>query len=120
MQGVIDPTEMKNRVLAYLTAHPDVEFMLACGATAAEPALAALDELGLAGKVKIGTFDLSPAILQAIVDGKMEWGIDAQQYADGLHAGGDVRPLKPSTRSSPIADYPTGPGLRHQGRRRLR
>jgi len=63
LQGVIDPTEMKSRVLAYLNAHSDVEFMLGCGPTATEPALAALDELGLKGKVKLGTFDLSPAIL---------------------------------------------------------
>src|SRR4029079_4753535 len=51
LQGVIDPTEMKSRVLAYLNAHSDVEFMLGCGPTATEPALPAAQERGLAGAV---------------------------------------------------------------------
>src|SRR5262245_31879861 len=81
--GTIDPTEMKGRTAAYLRANPDTEFLLGCGITSAEPALAAVEELDLGGKVKIGTFDLSPGVLQAIIDGKMEWGIDAQQYLMG-------------------------------------
>jgi ABC-type sugar transport system substrate-binding protein len=35
--------------------------------------LAAAEELKLVGKQEIGRFDLSPGVLQAIVDGKMEW-----------------------------------------------
>ena len=84
--------------------------MLAVGASGAEPALAALDELGLAGKVKIGTFDLSPTILQAIADGKMEWGIDAQQYAMG-YIPVVMFDLWKKYKIMPIADYPTGPGF---------
>ncbi len=80
------------------------------GITAAEPALAALDELGLTGKVKLGTFDLSPTILQAIVDGKMEWGIDAQQYAMG-YIPVVMFDLWKKYKIAPIADYPTGPGF---------
>jgi simple sugar transport system substrate-binding protein len=110
LQGVIDPTEMKTRVLAYLSANPDVEFMLGCGPTATEPALAALDELGLKGKVKLGTFDLSPAILQAVVDGNVEWGIDAQQYLMG-YIPVVMLDLKAKYKLAPIADYPTGPGF---------
>ena len=110
VQGVIDPTEMKTRTLAYLSAHPDVEFLLATGASSAEPALAALEEQGLAGKVKVGTFDLSPVILQAIADGKMEWGIDAQQYAMG-YIPVVMFDLWKKYKIMPIADYPTGPGF---------
>ena len=110
VQGVIDPTEMKNRTLAYLSAHKDVQFLLGTGASSAEPALAALDEQGLAGKVKLGTFDLSPAILQAIVDGKMEWGIDAQQYLMG-YVPVVMFDLKAKYKLTPILDYPTGPGF---------
>ncbi|MET0597326.1 MAG: sugar ABC transporter substrate-binding protein [Mesorhizobium sp.] len=110
MNGVIDPTEMKNRVVAYMTAHPDVEFVLAVGASGAEPMLAALDEMGLSGKVKTGTFDLSPTILQATVDGKMEWGIDAQQYAMG-YIPVVMFDLWKKYKIVPIADYPTGPGF---------
>ena len=110
VQGAIDPTEMKTRVLAYLSAHPDTDFLLGTGAVSAEPALAALEEQGLAGKVKLGTFDLSPVILQAIVDGKMEWGIDAQQYAMG-YIPVVMFDLWAKYKIAPIADYPTGPGF---------
>ncbi|WP_095090982.1 sugar ABC transporter substrate-binding protein [Mesorhizobium sophorae] len=110
MNGVIDPTEMKNRMIAYMTAHADTQFILAVGASGAEPTLAALDEMGLAGKVKTGTFDLSPTILQAVVAGKMEWGIDAQQYAMG-YIPVAMFDLWKKYKIMPIADYPTGPGF---------
>ena len=110
MNGVIDPTEMKNRVIAYMNANAGIEFVLAVGASGAEPMLAALDELGLAGKVKTGTFDLSPTILQATADGKMEWGIDAQQYAMG-YVPVMMFDLWKKYKIAPIADYPTGPGF---------
>jgi simple sugar transport system substrate-binding protein len=110
MNGVTDPTEMKNRVIAYMNANPDTAFILAVGASGAEPMLTALDELGLSGKVKTGTFDLSPTILQAVVDGKMEWGIDAQQYAMG-YIPVAMFDLWKKYKISPIADYPTGPGF---------
>jgi simple sugar transport system substrate-binding protein len=110
MNGVIDPTEMKNRVIAYLTANPDTQFILAVGASGAEPTLAALNESGLIGKVKTGTFDLSPTILQATSEGKMEWGIDAQQYAMG-YIPVVMFDLWKKYKIAPIADYPTGPGF---------
>ena len=110
LNGVMDPTEMKNRVIAYLNAHADTEFILAVGATGAEPMLTALKELGLVGKIKTGTFDLSPNVLQAIVDGNMEWGIDAQQYAMG-YIPVAMFDLWKKYKIAPIADYPTGPGF---------
>ena len=107
----MDPTEMKGRVSAYLRSRIRTPSSCwRCGPTAAEPALAALEELGLMGKVKIGTFDLSPGVLQAIVDGKMEWGIDAQQYLMG-YMPVVMLDLKAKYKLAPIADYPTGPGF---------
>lgn len=108
--GSMDPTDMKGRVSAYLRSNPDTEFLIACGITAAEPALAAVEELELGGKVKIGTFDLSPGVLQAIVDGKMEWGIDAQQYLMG-YMPIVMLDLLHRYKLQPLADYPTGPGF---------
>jgi simple sugar transport system substrate-binding protein len=110
INGVMDPTEMKNRIIAFLNTHADTEFVLTVGIGGAEPGLAALDEMGLTGKVKIGTFDLSPTILQATVDGKMEWGIDAQQYAMG-YVPVVMFDLWKKYKIAPIADYPTGPGF---------
>ena len=110
LNGVMDPTEMKSRITAYLKTNPDTQFILAVGINSAEPGLGAIDELGLTGKVKIGTFDLSPTILRATADGKMEWGIDAQQYAMG-YVPVVMFDLWKKYKIAPIADYPTGPGF---------
>jgi len=110
VQGVMDPTEMKGRVLAYLNANPDTDFLLGNGINSAEPALAALEELGKVGAVKLGTFDLSPGILKAISEGKMEWGIDAQQYLMGYIPVVQFDLMK-KYNLMPVADYPTGPGF---------
>ena len=110
LNGVMDPTEMKNRIIGYLSSHPDTEFVLGVGINSGEPGLTAIEELGLTGKVKIGTFDLSPTILQATADGKMEWGIDAQQYAMG-YIPVVMFDLWKKYKIAPIADYPTGPGF---------
>lgn len=110
LNGVMDPTEMKNRLIGFLNSNQGIEFVLTVGIGGAEPGLMALDELGLTGKVKIGTFDLSPTILQATADGKMEWGIDAQQYAMG-YIPVVMFDLWKKYKIAPIADYPTGPGF---------
>jgi simple sugar transport system substrate-binding protein len=110
LNGVLDPTEMKSRIVAFLNSHPDTQFVLGLGSTTAEAALAALDETGLGGKVRLGTFDLSPTVLEAIVDGKIEWSIDAQQYAMG-YVPVVMFDLWKKYKISPIADYPTGPGF---------
>lgn len=108
--GVADPIEMKGRVLAWMNAHPETDFLLGTGVNSAEPALAALDEAGLTGKVRTGTFDLSPGILQAVDAGKMEWAIDAQQYLMG-YVPVVMLDLLHRYKLAPIADYPTGPGF---------
>ncbi len=110
LQGVMDPTEMKARILAHLNANPDTDFILTVGSAGADPALAAVEEAGLAGKVKTGTFDLSPTILQAVDAGKMEWGIDAQQYLMG-YVPVMMFDLMKRYKLAPIEDYPTGPGF---------
>ena len=79
----IDPTEVSNAVKAYLTANPDTDGVLTLGPTAAEPTLAALEEIEMLDQVKFGTFDLSPAVLEAIDAGKMMFAIDQQQYLQG-------------------------------------
>jgi simple sugar transport system substrate-binding protein len=79
----MDFTEARNAVSAYLQRNPDVEGLLALGPTGAEPLIQALESAGKLGKVKIATFDLSPAVLQAIADKKMEFAIDQQQFLQG-------------------------------------
>ncbi len=79
----MDPTEIGNAVKAYLSSNPDTNGVLALGPAAAEPTMAALEESEMLDKVKFGTFDLSPTVLEAIDQGKMMFAIDQQQYLQG-------------------------------------
>jgi simple sugar transport system substrate-binding protein len=79
----MDPTEIGNAVKAYLTTNPDTNGVLALGPAAAEPTMAALEEIEMLDKVKFGTFDLSPSVLEAIDQGKMMFAIDQQQFLQG-------------------------------------
>ena len=79
----MDFTQSRNAVSGYLQKNPDIEGILALGPTGAEPALQALQQSGKAGKIKFGTFDLSPTVLQAIGKGEMEFAIDQQQFLQG-------------------------------------
>lgn len=78
-----DPIDAQNRISGALTANPDVNGILTLGPTGAAPALAALEEAGLLGEMAIGTFDLSPEVLEAIDAGDMLFAIDQQQYLQG-------------------------------------
>jgi len=75
-----DPAEVKNRVLAYLSANPETEAVLTLGPTSADPTILALEEAGLAGDIYFGTFDLGGDIVKAIKSGVIQWGIDQQPF----------------------------------------
>ncbi|MEM1267184.1 MAG: sugar ABC transporter substrate-binding protein [Pseudomonadota bacterium] len=75
-----DPAEIKNKVLAYLSANPDVDGILALGPVSADPTIAALEENGMAGDIYFGTFDLGEEIVRGIKEGIIEWGIDQQPF----------------------------------------
>ena len=97
-------------MVAYRTKNPDTGGSLTVGPTAGEPTLAAIEEIGATGKIKFGTFDLSPVILKAIRDGKMLFAIDQQQYLQGY------LPIVLLTQFNkygvmPGADVLTGPGF---------
>lgn len=78
-----DPTDITRRVEAFLTATPDVDGIILLGPAGANPVLAMLKERGMTGNYKMGTFDLSPEILDALVAGEMMFAIDSQQYLMG-------------------------------------
>ena len=75
-----DPAEVKNRVLAYLSANPNTEAVLTIGPTSANPTITALKENGMAGDIYFGTFDLGPEIVDAIKSDIIKWGIDQQPF----------------------------------------
>jgi simple sugar transport system substrate-binding protein len=78
-----DPTGAQQRISAALTADSTIDGVLTLGPTGAAPALAALEDSGQLGTMKIATFDLSPDVLDAIEAGNMLFAIDQQQYLQG-------------------------------------
>jgi simple sugar transport system substrate-binding protein len=78
-----DPGEIKNKVIAHLRANPDTNGILTLGPTSAHPTLAALEQIGRAGDIHFGTFDLSGEIAKAIKAGVIAFAIDQQPYLQG-------------------------------------
>ena len=75
-----DPAEIKNKVMAYLSANPNTDAVLTLGPTSADPTIAALQENGMAGDIYFGTFDLGTEIVKGIKSGIINWGIDQQPF----------------------------------------
>ncbi|MEM1077027.1 MAG: sugar ABC transporter substrate-binding protein [Pseudomonadota bacterium] len=80
MDSGTDPAEVKNKVMAFLSANEDVDGILTLGPVSADPTIAALNEMGLAGELHFGTFDLGEEIVKGIKDGTINWGIDQQPF----------------------------------------
>ena len=80
MDSGTDPAEIKNKVLAFLSANPETDGILTLGPVSADPTIAALQENGMAGDIHFGTFDLGAEIVEAIKDGTINWGIDQQPF----------------------------------------
>ncbi|MDY7230816.1 sugar ABC transporter substrate-binding protein [Hyalangium rubrum] len=76
-----DPTDSQQKVTAALGEGADG--ILTLGPLGSRAALAALKQGGNLGKVKLGTFDLTPDVLTGIRDGELEFAIDQQQYLQG-------------------------------------
>lgn len=75
-----DPSEIKNRVQAYLSANPETDAILTLGPTSADPTMLALAENGMAGDIYFGTFDLGEEIVNGLKSGVINWGIDQQPF----------------------------------------
>ena len=76
-----DPTDAQQKIAA--ATGDGVDGILTLGPSGSRPALAALKQGGKLGKIKVGTFDLSPEVLASIRDGELEFAIDQQQYLQG-------------------------------------
>lgn len=75
-----DPSEIKNKVIAYLDSNPDTDAILTLGPTSADPTIEAVKELGRDGDIYFGTFDLGTEIVKGIKEGVIQWGIDQQPF----------------------------------------
>lgn len=104
-----------------LAADAEIDVVLALNATVAgEPAVAAVAALGADRSVRVGSFDVTEAIVTAVADGAASFAIDQQPFLQGylpvqylvlLHNRGVV----------PVSNVSTGPRLvtRDEAARRL-
>lgn len=83
VDAIGDPIGAQQAIEAALSADPEINGIFTLGPTGAAPAMAALESAGQTGTIPLATFDLSPEVLQGIVDGDVLFAIDQQQYVQG-------------------------------------
>lgn len=107
----MDPAEVQSKVRAALEADPEVDTVLALGASmVGEPSVAAVEALGMLEDVRVASFDLSAGFLQAVADGKAAFAIDQQQFLQG-YLPVSFLALHASYGLIPAGDVPSGPNL---------
>ena len=75
--------ECQGAVTDYIEKYPGLDGLVALGPTAAEPALQAIEQIGKVGKIKVCVFDISPVVIQALVNNQVEFAIDQQEWLQG-------------------------------------
>jgi simple sugar transport system substrate-binding protein len=83
LRVTIDSGQCRDAIAGYLQKNSSVDGILALGPVAAEPALRVLQETGKIGQVKLCTFDISPAVLEALLKRQMSFALDQQQWLQG-------------------------------------
>ncbi|MDD7973603.1 sugar ABC transporter substrate-binding protein [Roseinatronobacter alkalisoli] len=79
-----DPSEVESRIRAALMSDDTLDAVMGLSApTVGEPAVAAVQGLGMQDEVIVASYDLSANFLQAIVDGKATFAVDQQPYLQG-------------------------------------
>ena len=78
-----DPSETMERVRAYLSTSPNIDAILTLGPLGAIPIMRLLNESTLNKKIKLATFDFTPEIIEGILNDKIIFALDQQQYLQG-------------------------------------
>ncbi|WP_127904417.1 sugar ABC transporter substrate-binding protein [Solirhodobacter olei] len=79
-----DMPTVKARMQAKLQQDPSIDYVVTLGAPFAPVVLDAINASG--SKAKVGTFDMSPRVVDMIANGKVAWAIDQQPYVEGYEA----------------------------------
>jgi simple sugar transport system substrate-binding protein len=104
-----DVAQIQARTAAALQADPSIDALLAAGPHVCDAAAKAVDDVG--ASVHLSCFDLSPAVMDLIKSGKVQYTIDQQQRLQGyipiivLHLYNQNAGLLPG------ANIPSGPGF---------
>lgn len=84
--SLADPEDATQRIKSALARDPAVDGVLTLGPTGAGPALAAVRESERRDRIAVGTFDLSPEVLLAVLKGQVLFAVDQQPYLQGYLA----------------------------------
>lgn len=71
---------------AYLEGHPETDHTATVGSFTADIVGTALEEMGLAGKITNGGFDISKIVVEDIKNGTTVFACDQQPYSQGFYA----------------------------------
>jgi simple sugar transport system substrate-binding protein len=81
-----NPGKVTQAIQGSLSSDPKIDAIFTLGSAIAVDAVRAVDQQGATDKIKIGSVDLSTAVLTQIKDGKIEFTIDQQPYLQGYYA----------------------------------
>ena len=79
-----DMASAQSRIVAKLQQDPSIGYVVTLGAPFAPTAVSAIDAAN--SHAKVGTFDLTPRAVTMIKQGKIQWAVDQQPYAEGYLA----------------------------------
>ena len=68
----------------HIKEHPDLDTIFTLGPLGAHAALKVVEELGVAGRVKIATVDIDDEIIRAIEEGRIVAAVSQQPYMQGF------------------------------------
>jgi simple sugar transport system substrate-binding protein len=104
-------TAVAQAVKAALVNDPTIDSVLTTGSVDATSAASGIDQAGLTGKVKLGTFDMDDANLQRIKAGTQTFCIDQQGYLQGYLAVSLMNGYIKWGINLPVSPIPTGPAI---------
>jgi simple sugar transport system substrate-binding protein len=116
-----DPAKAGDAIAKRLADDVDIDVVLALNATiAGEPTVAAVKALPAGRKVRVGTFDITDGMLNAVADGAAVFAIDQQPFLQGYLPVQYLALLKRQG-VIPVSNVSTGPRLvtLNDARRRL-
>jgi simple sugar transport system substrate-binding protein len=111
MQIESDPKKSEKAIADRLAEDEEIDAILGLSASnAGEPAVAAVKALEGGRKVKVGTFDVTEAMLNAVADGTASFAIDQQPFLQGYLPVEFLTLLKRNG-VIPVSNVSTGPRL---------
>lgn len=104
-----DVAQIKTRTAAALQADPEIDGLLATGPHVCEAAAEAVEEVG--AEVHLSCFDMTPGVIQAIKDGKVQYTVDQQQRLQGYMPVVVLHLYNNNAGMLPGSNIPSGPGF---------